>query len=405
MTASIRAYMDNNASAPLRPQAREAMIDALARTGNASSVHGEGRDMRRLVEAARDSVAALVGANPSAVTFVASATEAANLALTPNVSLNGALRPAQVLFVLETEHPCILAGGRFSTDCIRFIPVHSNGLINMESFDAMLAGLGDDVPFVAVQLVNSETGIIQPVAEIAQKVQLKGGYMLCDAVQAAGRMPIDANALGVDFLILSAHKLGGPQGAGALVRMREAMDIPAAIRGGGQEKNRRAGTENVAALAGFGAAAHEASEEAEDYSPTRELRGQLEDGLASICDRYGLAERIVVFGTDVERVGNTTLFAVSGMKAETMLIAFDLEGVAVSSGSACSSGRVGHSHVLKAMGVAPDIAQGAIRVSLGWNSTQEDVAKFLQAFERIVKRTKDTLKHPAADAALASNGA
>lgn len=391
-----RAYLDYNASAPLRPAAREAMVDVLLCHGNASSVHGEGRDMRRRVEVARSDVAALVGTGVESVVFTSSATEAAHLALTPGIAVDGTPRPAGILFVLETEHPCVLAGGRFTPEDVVAIPVLPNGLIDMDAFSTLLkshanSGSGKP-PFVAVQLANSETGIVQPVAQIAAKTQVAGGYLLCDAVQAAGRLPLDVTELGADFLLLSAHKLGGPQGAAALINVHPAIELSPAIRGGGQEKNRRAGTENVAAIAGFGAAARAARAEALDYSKTTQLRDSFEQRMAPICAAYGLGEQLCIFGRGVKRTGNTTLFAVEGLKAETALIAFDLEGIAVSSGSACSSGKVGSSHVLQAMQVTPSLAGGAIRASLGWGSTSDDIDKMSAAFERVIKRLSLTLE-------------
>ena len=394
MTGS-RAYLDHNASAPLRECARVAMADALALPGNASSVHGEGRALRALVESARGQVADLVGGEAEGVIFTGSATEAAHLALTPDISSDGVPRPASHLYVLATEHPCILAGGRFEQDRVTQIPVQANGLIDETRLGELLAAhdMKQGVPYVAIQLANSETGVIQPVARIAQKVRLMGGYVLCDAVQAAGRMPIDVAELGVDFLILSSHKIGGPQGVGALVIAHRILDITPAIAGGGQEKNRRAGTENVAAIAGFGAAAQAALRECGDLSDICALRDSIESHLAPICAQNGVeAQRLHVFGQGPARLANTLLFSVEGLRAETALIAFDLDGVAVSSGSACSSGKVGKSHVLAAMEVNDAIASGAIRVSLGWSSSQNDVEKFVVAFGRIMRRLGEMLK-------------
>lgn len=399
----LRAYLDHNATTPLRPAARAAMLAAMDAVGNPSSVHGEGRNAKRIVEQARTKIAALVNADPESVIFTSSATEAAHLALTPNIRGDGIARPAGKLYAFETEHPCVLAGGRFAPEDTLATPVLESGLIDMNALEALLDEHDNETgrPYVAVQLVNSETGVVQPVAEIAKKVRFRGGYVLCDAVQAAGRMPIDIKQLGVDFLMLSAHKLGGPMGAGALINAHAILDLAPAIRGGGQEGNRRAGTENVPAIAGFGAAAEDAAKDAGDYTRITALRDSLETGLHPICASLGLADRFVIFGQDVERAGNTALFALKGLKAETALIAFDLDGVAVSSGSACSSGKVGSSHVMEAMDVAPELARGAIRVSLGWNSTQEDVAKFLTVFERIAASLAKRLGNEAQDSAAA----
>ncbi len=381
-----RAYLDYNASAPLRPEALAVMFDIYARPGNASSVHGEGRYYRKCVEAARVQVADLVAAEPDGVIFTGSATEAAHLGLTPAISSNGAARPADKLFVLETEHPCILAGGRFEPEQVISVPVQSNGLADVDGLEEILSQHAGIIPYLAVQLANSETGIVQPVAELAKLVRLRGGYVLCDAVQAVGRMPVDIGQLGVDFLLVSAHKIGGPQGVGALICAPSALEIAPAIRGGGQEMNRRAGTENVAAIAGFGAAAALAAKEAENYLSIRALRDSIESELHPICAAQGLADCLTVYGADVARIENTILFSVEGLNAETALIAFDLDGVAVSSGSACSSGKVGRSHVLQAMGVDAKSARGAIRLSLGWKSTEQDKDKFFRAFNRITRR-------------------
>ncbi|MEP0944541.1 MAG: cysteine desulfurase family protein [Rhizobiaceae bacterium] len=389
-----RAYLDYNASAPMLPQVVEALSSVFAQPGNASSVHGEGRHYRKLIEAARAQVAQLVNADSDSVIFTGSATEAANLALTPNIYSDGKSRPASKLYVLGTEHPCVLTGGRFAAHDIVHVPVHKNGVVDLEALQALLAASGDQVPYLAIQLVNSETGVIQPVAEAAKMVRLRGGYVLCDAVQAVGRIKVDVKELGVDFVMLSAHKIGGPQGVGALVSAHSVLSIPPAIKGGGQESNRRAGTENTAGIVGFGVAAEFAAEVAAQFAATGDgkflqtiaLRDSIEEQLLPICADNGLGDRLVIFGSDAERVGNTCLFSINGLNAETALIAFDLDGVAVSSGSACSSGKVGSSHVLQAMGVAPELARGAIRLSLGWNSTQEDVAHFEKSFRRIVAR-------------------
>lgn len=361
------------------------MAAAMERVGNPSSVHSEGRQARGVVETAREQVASLVNAPKEAVIFTSGATEATHLALSPNIRSGGEARHASKLYVLETEHPCVLAGGRFEPEHVLAVPVKSDGFIDLAALEALL-DVHDDAsgaPFVAVQLANSETGVVQPVAEVARMVRFRGGYVLCDAVQAAGRLPIDVAKLGVDFLILSSHKIGGPMGAGALINAHSILETEPLLRGGGQETNRRAGTENVPAIAGFGEAAVQAASEAADFASITALRDSLEAGLLPICEKLGLADRLTIFGQSATRLGNTSLIALRGMKAETALIAFDLDGVAVSSGSACSSGKVGNSHVLQAMGVSPDVAQAAIRVSLGWNSTRDDVLQFLSVFERL----------------------
>ncbi len=228
-------------------------------------------------------------------------------------------------------------------------------------------------------LANNETGVIQPVAEAAALVHGAGGLLHVDAVQAAGRIVCDIDALGADLLVLSAHKIGGPKGVGALIRARDDIHFPdPLIRGGGQERGMRAGTENVAGIAAFGAAAEAAlTRRAEEAAVMLGLRNRLEAGIRAITPQA------VIFGEAVERLPNTTLFAHSGMKAETAVIAFDLEGIAVSSGSACSSGKVQPSHVLAAMGVSPALVQGAVRVSLGWGTTDRDIEHFLKAWRKL----------------------
>ncbi|PCH46959.1 MAG: cysteine desulfurase [Hyphomicrobiales bacterium] len=392
--SKLRAYLDNNASQPLRASAREAMLEVMDKVGNPSSVHGEGRHKKAVIERARRDVAALVNGPVDGVIFTSSSTEAANLALTPNITSDGVLRPASHLYVLATEHPCVLSGGRFSLDQISIIPVLSNGLADQEALQNMLAVHDRDtgVPYLALQLANSETGIIQPVAEIAQQVRLMGGYVLVDAVQAVGRMAVDMAQLNADFLLLASHKIGGPQGAGALIVAHDVLQLEPLIKGGGQENQKRAGTENAAAIAGFGAASRETLAQLGDFHQITALRDSLEAKLVPICEKAGLgSDRVIVFGQEQDRLGNTLLFAVNGLKAETVLIAFDLDGVAVSSGSACSSGKVGRSHVLTAMNVDKETARGAIRVSFGWQSTDHDIEAFCRAFERITKRLADML--------------
>lgn len=376
MTAA-RAYFDWNATAPLREAAREAMAAALAVTGNASSVHAEGRAARSLVEKARAEVAALVGAEPRNVTFTSGGTEANALALTPALETGTERAPRDRLFVSAVEHPSVRLGGRFAE--ITELPVDGEGRVRLDTLAQQLSAARR--PLVSVMLANNETGAIQPIAEIAAVVHAAGGLLHVDAVQGPGRIPCDIGALGADLMTVSAHKLGGPQGAGALIRQSAVFgDIHIAeplIRGGGQERNARAGTENVAAIAGFGAAAVETSHR-DDAARLRKLRDDLETGLREI------SPNITVFGAGAERLPNTTLFAVPGAKAETAIIAFDLSGIAVSSGSACSSGKVQPSHVLAAMGVPPELAAGAIRASMGWKTTDNDVGMFLSAWRNIV---------------------
>ena len=363
-----RVYLDWNATAPLRAEARAAMLAALDVVGNPSSVHAEGRTARRLVEHAREQVAALVGAAPGNVTFTSGGTEA-------NVS---ALSPRSVgdqLLVSAIEHPSVRAGGRFPAT--EEVPVTAQGQVDVAALERRLSQRGGR-PLVSIMLANNETGVVQPVAAAAKAVHAAGGLLHTDAVQAAGKIPCDIGALGADLVSVSAHKLGGPQGIGALIRRDDAIPLEPLVKGGGQERGVRAGTENVAAIAGFGAAAAAATVALEsDGRRMAALRARLEVGLKVI------SPEVIIFGADVARLPNTSLFAAPGMKAETAVIAFDLEGVAVSSGAACSSGKVAPSHVLAAMGVGPALARGAVRVSLGWSTQQADIDRFLDAWRKV----------------------
>jgi cysteine desulfurase len=376
-----RVYLDYNATAPLRREARDAMVEALAVVGNASSVHGEGREARRRVEAARSEVARLVGGDPKLVTFTSGGTEANGTVLTPDWSFGGKPHRASVLLVGATEHVSVLAGGRFASDTIRQIPVAGDGLIDLAGFEQVLASAvaGEVHPLVSVMLANNETGVIQPVADIAEIAHKSGAIVHADAIQAAGRIPVDIKALGVDVLTLSAHKIGGPQGAGAIVRARDDLTFAPLLTGGGQERRIRAGTENVAALVGFGAAAKAALADLGLAATWSGWRGTLE----RVCGEDGL--KATIFGESAPRLPQTLCVAIDGISAETLVIALDLEGVAVSSGSACSSGKVAPSHVLAAMGVPARLAKGAIRLSFGWDSTESDLYLFSRAWRRVLK--------------------
>jgi cysteine desulfurase len=358
----MRAYLDYNATAPLRPEARDAMLAALELCGNPSSIHAEGRAARALVENARREVAALAGAATRDVVFTASGTEAANLALAPGT---GGL---QRLIVGATEHVCVLAGHRFAQ--AETAPVRPDGRIDLDAL-ALLLEAGPPA-LVALQGANNETGVLQPVAEAAALVHAHGGLLVSDAAQVAGRLPLGGT--GADALILSAHKFGGPKGVGALILLREDLALVPLARGGGQERGRRAGTENVAAISAFGAAAKAAAAAlAAEAARTTCLRDDCARALVEI------APDAVVFAESAARLPNTLAFAVPGVAAATLLMRLDLEGVAVSSGSACSSGKVGPSHVLAAMGIAPALGAGAIRLSLGWASQEQDVEAFASA--------------------------
>jgi cysteine desulfurase len=369
-----RTYFDWNATAPLREEARIATIAALEVAGNASSVHAEGRAARSLVEHAREQVANLVGADAKNVTFTSGATEANMYALTPAIEIGGRKEPRDRLFVSAIEHPSVRSGGRFAAEQVEALPVTDDGVVDLVALKTAVARAVR--PLVSIMLANNETGVIQPIAQIADTVHAANGVLHVDAVQGPGRIDCDVDALGADLLSISSHKLGGPQGAGALVRRGDIHIAEPLIRGGGQERGQRAGTENVVAIAGFGAAAIAATQV--DVRRMAALRDRLESDLKAATPQA------VVFGAGVPRLPNTTLFAVPGLKAETAIIAFDLNGIAVSSGSACSSGKVQASHVLAAMGVDPSLSRGAVRVSLGWTTTEADLEALLTAWNKVV---------------------
>ena len=374
-----RAYLDHNASAPLLPAAREAMIAALSIDANGSSVHGEGRAARAIIEGARRSVAALCGADGAHVVFTSGATEAAATLLCPDWLTGRTPLRLSRLYVLASDHPCLLCGGRFDTESIEVLPVDGNGVADLAALGSALNrhDRSHGLPLVALHAANNETGVVQPVRRIGEMVSAAGGVFVVDAVQAAGRMPIDMTEGFGDYVILSSHKIGGPAGAGAIVSTSDLRWPVPLIRGGGQEKGHRAGTENAAAIAGFGAAAREALAALDAVAQVRAKRDRIEEIVAK------LVPDAVVHGSSAERLPNTTFFSIPGVKAETGQIAFDLAGIALSAGSACSSGRVGPSHVLKAMGAAD---AGALRVSVGLTTSEADIALFEAALASLIAR-------------------
>lgn len=378
--AAPRTYLDYNAGAPLLAGARAAMLAALEGPGNASSVHGEGRAKFAIVEEARRNIASLCGARPDHVMFTSGATEAASTLLTPNYRMGRAPLPIGHLYVLASDHPCILAGGRFAENAVSHLPINMDGIADLSAVRSALdehdgsAG----IPLVACHMANNESGAVQSVADIAELVKAAGGLAIVDAAQAAGRLEIDIGASGADFLILSSHKIGGPHGAGAIVAA-SGLVIPAPlIRGGGQEKGNRAGTENVAAIAGFGEAARICGENLAQVESVRALRDRFEAVL-----RQHVPD-VIFFSIRVPRLPNTSLFVVPGMKTETAQIAFDLAGIALSAGSACSSGKVGDSHVLEAMGFGEYGC--ALRLSIGPETGETDLGRFATAVKTVVAR-------------------
>jgi cysteine desulfurase len=364
------AYLDYNATAPVRPAVIEAMRAAMSVPGNASSVHRAGRRARRMIEAAREAVAALVGANADAVVFTSGGTEANNQVI------GSAAGP---LLVSSIEHESVLAA---AGDAPR-LGVDGQGRMDLAALEEQLVTLRPAL--VSVMLANNETGVVQPVAEAAAMARRHGVLSHCDAVQAAGKLDVNMVELGVDLLSLSAHKLGGPQGVGALV-LRSGVEPKAMLRGGGQERRWRAGTENLPGIVGFGSAAELALADHAGRARVAALRDRLE---AEILTRAPSAR---IFARGAVRLPNTSCLAMPGVSNETQLIAFDLEGIAVSTGSACSSGKVGPSHVLAAMGIEPADAACAIRVSLGWASTEEDVGRFVDVWTRLFMRSRARLE-------------
>lgn len=369
-----RVYLDWNATTPLRPEARGAMAAAWDLPGNPSSVHEEGRKARRLVEDARAAVAGAVGAPPRDVVFTSGGTEANALALTPGLRRKSG--PAvQRLVVSAIEHASVLAGGRFASEAITAVGVSDSGLLHLDRLREALAG--GPPALVSVMLANNETGAVQPIAEAAEIVHAAGCVLHVDAIQGLGKIPFDISALNADLVTVSAHKIGGPKGVGALVWAEGVQGLEPLLRGGGQERGHRAGTENVAGIAGFGAAVTAAVAALEkDAIRLESLRNRLETGLRQ-------TPGALIFSRDVRRLPNTTLFTVPGLRAETAVIGFDLGGIAVSSGSACSSGKVQPSHVLEAMGFGRELAQGAVRLSLGWSTCEADIDRCLEAWRKL----------------------
>ncbi len=362
------AYLDWNATAPLRPEAISAITAALEGCGNPSSVHRWGRAARRMVEDSRAAVAAMIGATPEGVVFGSGGTEANHLAL------RGAGR--ERILTSAVEHDSVL---RAQPEAER-IPVTRDGLVKLDALANMLAS-DDRAALVSVMLANNETGVIQPVGEIAALARAHGALFHCDAVQAAGKLSLDVADIGADLLTLSAHKLGGPPGVGALV-LAPGVELTPMFCGGGQERGRRAGTENISGIVGFAAAAKAAQAEIAVYEHVRKLRDALE------AEIIAAAPEVIVIGGDVPRLPNTAAIAMPGISAETQVIALDLDGIMVSAGAACSSGKVGASHVLAAMDLPGGVASSTIRVSLGWSTTEDEIDRFIRSWTALYRRRR-----------------
>jgi cysteine desulfurase len=361
-------YLDWNATAPVRPEAAAAVAAALTTLGNPSSVHRFGRAARGIVDEARDAVAALVNARPDEIVFTGGGTEANVLALSGF--------PGRRVIVSAIEHDSV----REVAPGIAFIPALGDGRVDLAALEAMLAA--DPKPaLVSLMLANNETGVIQDVAAAAAIAHRHRALIHCDAIQAAGKIAVDFAALEVDLMTLSGHKIGGPMGIGALV-VRRGLDLQPLFRGGGQEQRRRGGTENLPGIAGFGAAAVAARKSLDAYQQVATLRDEAQRRLCA------LAPDAVVFGADAPRLPNTLCIAMPRVASSTQVIALDLAGVAVSAGAACSSGKVARSHVLEAMGVAPALAECAIRISLGWSTSAADIDRLVDAWGALYARTR-----------------
>ncbi len=364
-----RTYLDHNASSPLRPVARAAALAALDTIGNPSSVHAEGRRVRALIDTAREQVAALVGAKPSEVVFTSGATEANNCVMAGGW---------KAICVSAIEHDSVLAPARASGAKVIALPASKDGIVELPSVAGSLAhaSAGGARVLLSVMMANNETGVIQPVAQAAALAREHGVALHVDAVQAPGRLPLNFAELGADMLVVSAHKLGGPRGVGALI-VRDGVNLPAFVKGGGQERRRRGGTEDVAGIAGFGAAAAEVARETDAAQRMADLRDKLEAGVVAATPSA------VIIGHNASRIANTSCLALPGKAAETIVIRLDLEGVAVSAGAACTSGKVGANSVIEAMGLGPEIARAAVRISLGPQTNDDDIAAFLAAWTKV----------------------
>ncbi|MEO1303705.1 MAG: cysteine desulfurase family protein [Pseudomonadota bacterium] len=374
-------YADYNATAPVRPEAKQAMLDALDVGANPSSVHGPGRAARKLLETARGQVALSIGARAQDVIFTSGGTEANALALYGVVAqLDGNC----TLLVSAIEHEAVTKNAGFAGVAVETAYVTADGRLDLDWLSDRLNrwdSSRDGQPVLALMLANNETGILQPVAKAAALIRDAGGLTHCDAVQGLGKVMVNVGLLGVDFLALSAHKVGGPQGVGALW-VRSGAPLKPVLFGGGQERSLRSGTENLSGIAGFGAATEAAIRDMPKLQALAPYRDRMEDRLISEAG-------VTVFGRGVDRLAQTSNFAVPGFRAETQVMAMDLGGVAVSSGSACSSGKVKRSLVLSAMGVEDDLADSAVRLSFGWGTAPEDfdvaAAAWMKAAERVLK--------------------
>jgi cysteine desulfurase len=363
-------YLDHNATSPLRPAAAAAMRTALDDVGNPSSVHSFGQRARRLIDGVRQQIADVLVVSALDVIFTSGGTEANNLAVLGS--------PVERLLVSAVEHDSVLAAAHAAGRPFDVLPVGRDGRVDLAVLERLLAN-GTARVLVSVMFANNETGVVQPVAEVARLARAAGALFHCDAVQALGRLPMLPALLDADLVTLSAHKIGGPLGVGALV-VRGGNTLMPQLHGGGQERFRRAGTQNVPGIAGFGAAIKDALSSAQDVQRVAMLRDEMEKALSQAG--------AVLVGSEAPRLPNTSAIAMPGVKSETQVIALDLDGIAVSAGAACSSGKVTRSHVLDAMQVVDDVALSTIRISLGWSTQQSDIDRVVAAWCALRERTR-----------------
>lgn len=368
---SAKTYLDYNATVPLRPSAKAAAINAYDQILNASAAHSFGQKGRRLIEEARTTIANAINCPPAQLVFNSGATESNNTVLQHFAKTY----PEDRILIGATEHAAV----QEVLDNAEQIPVDENGVIDLSALEDMLKNAAR-VSLVSVMLANNETGTIQPIKDIAALAHKHGALLHCDATQALGKIHLDMAELGIDFMSLSAHKIGGTQGTGALA-LGLCGITPVLLHGGGQEKSARAGTENIAGIAAFAATTTEALDTLDtEQKRLTALQKHLEDGILKISPEAH------IFSRDVERLPNTTLFSIEGLKAETLVMNFDLEGIAVSNGAACSSGTVKQSRVLKAMNIPEPLAQGALRITTGWATKQNDIDRFLDVWKKLYER-------------------
>ncbi|WP_246018267.1 cysteine desulfurase family protein [Pelagibacterium montanilacus] len=375
----MAVYLDHNASAPLLPEARQAVVDALALCGNPSSVHGYGRALRGLIDDARDRVAALAGAEAKQVVFTGSGTEALTQAIVGGVQ---AFRAARIV-TSPAEHSAVLKAAEASGVPVSLIGVDAEGRLDVAAIEAEMDVAdrnGDETLLFALHWVNGETGVVQLRGRLEALIGPTRHVLVLDAVQGFGKLALDFASSAADMVAVSAHKIGGPAGIGALL-VKGHADTVRLVPGGGQEQGRRGGTESAPLIAGFGAAA-DAYGERMDIGHVRGLALRLEAALKA------MAPDAVIFAGQAERIGTTTNFAVPGVKNTVALMALDLAGIAVSSGSACSSGKVARSHVLEAMGVAPGLAECGLRASMGWTTSERDIDALVEQYSKLLERQK-----------------